>query len=523
MPDFSISGNLLKFDRKKSINVRRKLAKNPAHLFEVLTVEHLNRRIPPSNQQISVDAFVGLESTSIIQLGTRHFKKVYKSPLHTTECYGLILYNASTTSTDIDAPMSDSEFSVLIHNCSTLTWLLFNDGFFVGSYSLLYVFFLWVLYHVDRLQVDQNNTKYDHFEHLTNLIMNQVPEQRSYLQECVHYTIKRTVRMLKCNLMLFSGLEPTLQVPMMNAFIFHIKVFPECKEQIKEKLEKIAYDTFNSLRKTGYSSIQIANLSESVLDLKFEDKKQLKLWIWWHYMVKCELRTKWKLIHFKQIALSMTQNWIPVSDSKKVKLMLVEGKNEGKPYLPFLKDMSVEDVDRLLQLFLDVKKSPKFMQDLDKKPSKTFVRPKVIEKIPLITCVSQIKALSNETGALPVVCPVTNLPSKNCHEKQSIDFGSFGYAKKAIFGHSYFQACREWILFNPKEDGTLQTPNLSELRQFVVERTPMCVYPRSEELERELTVVVSLYNDWAKNLDKNRSSVSFWKKVWQNDDKMEVN
>lgn len=511
------------------INVRRKLAKNPAHLFEVLSVEHLNRRVPPSNQQISIDAFLGLQSISIFLVGQRNYKKSVKSPLHSTQCYGLILYNASSSkNVDLDGPMSDSEFSVLLHNCSTLTWLLFGNECFVGSYSLLYVFFLWILYQTDKLQVKRKGIKHYHYEYLTKLLTDKVsssvPEQRSYIQECIVFTIKRTVRMLKCNLMLISGLEPTLQVPMMNAFIFHIKLFPENKNLIKTSLEKISYDTFNALRKTGYSSIQIANLTESVLDLKFHDKYQLKLWLWWNYMCRCELPTKWKFIHFKQIAISKTQKWVRI-DGKHVKLMLVEGENTNEPYLSFLNDVKVKDIDRLLQLYYECRNAPKHLQNLDKIPSGKFERPQVIERIPRISCISKIEKLCEKTGALPVICPVTKLSLKKCHEIQRIDFNAFGYKKNTIFGHSYFQACREWILLNPYEIKTqkgtgqvIQTPvSLKAFVEFIVERTPLCVYPTPNVLKVDLMQVLQLYQDWSKTLKGIRTLVDYWKEVWVNE------
>ncbi|XP_055306171.1 uncharacterized protein LOC129570544 [Sitodiplosis mosellana] len=194
--DDSFGGN--KCEKLLDIEMRRKLAKNSIRLFEYLPADELNRRIPPANQHISIDAFVGLESIQLNTIGNKRFKRIYKSPLHQVSCFGIVLYNTDSKANLPATTMTQNEMNIFTHNYATITQLLFGDSKFVGSFPLLYTFFLQIL--------------------------KQCPQLDQYIKTCIDETIKRSSAILKCPFMLQSGLEPNFKATVKNSVIFHTDI-----------------------------------------------------------------------------------------------------------------------------------------------------------------------------------------------------------------------------------------------------------------------------------------------------------
>lgn len=150
------------------IESRRKLAQNSMYLFEILNGDYLNERIPQANQQISIDALLGIKDAQIIDENSTA-DIVYLSPLHRLPCFGLILYTI-----DDKTPMTENEMNILLHNYCTLSRLLFGKDRYTGSYSLLFTYFLYKLYRCDRAE--------------------------SYVKQCIKTTIRRLAKVLSYSL-----------------------------------------------------------------------------------------------------------------------------------------------------------------------------------------------------------------------------------------------------------------------------------------------------------------------------------
>lgn len=494
---------------------------------------HLNRRLPPANQQISIDAFLGLEASTIMELGEKKYKKVFESPLHMTKCYGLILYNISSNTIKLDDPMQESELNIMIHNCSTLAWLLFGDGIFVGSYSLLIVFFLYILYQTEKIKhenVSKDNMS-DHISTLTRLITDQdIGIQESYLQKCIKFTIQRLTRILKCKLMFFSGMEPNLKVTMINAFIFHTQIFFNKAEMIKKKLVSQSYESLNSLRKMGYDCVQFVNLSEQILGLEFKYKKFIGSWLFWNYMCKSDVPFHYKRTHFIQIALTKQQNWAKIN-TKNVKIILLEGRNTKKPYLEYLDLMSIEQIYQLIELYEQHKTSPKLLQNLLEANSIKIqdIIPKVVEKIPVNPCFEKCNKLCKPIGAMPILCPNTKILALECYERVQFNVTKFGYPESSIHGHSYMKACKKLILKKSIGD-EMCLPSLQELMEYIAEETPLCVYENMVALTKVLEQIIKMYGDYKKWLEtasaeelkkglwllpEEKRNAKNWREIWK--------
>lgn len=483
--------------------LRRKLAKNTISLFKFLPAEKVNARIPPANQHVSVDAFLGLERIKINQVGDKRYRRVYQSPLHTVSCFGLILYNADSDKFE-SATMTENEMNIFLHNYSTVTQILFGNSKFAGSFPLLYVFFLYILYQCERLD--------------------------DYTKMCIKMTIERSSEILKCPFMIESGLEPSFYSSIKNAFLFHTAIFPNEIDLMDRQIAGINIsNALNIPRRNISSSHHLLSLSRDAFNVHYkqEYKYKLKLWTFWNYMCRCQLPTTQKLLHFKQIAITKFQNWERMEDEK-VKIMLVEGTSD-KPYLEYLENVDYEDIVKLIVLFEQLQ-SPKLLQDMSGLPTmklaerNEWYNVKLIEKIKDMSCNMDDVPFCKTLCGYPNICPFSNLPRLECYENQKFDLRDFGYTdnNSTKFAHSYVQKCKNLILKKTGDAALMVIPSIDEIKEYVVKNSPWAVY--HVDFDRIVGIIINKYstwNDWYLNADENEKKNYLgdkhfldWKKVF---------
>lgn len=445
---------MLKFNKSEPLNRRRNLVNHPTNLFDFVPINHLNRRLPPSNHQISIDAFQGMEACSLVKLGCKNFKKTFISPLHQVECYGLILYLPN--SINLDDEMQDNEFNILIHNCSTLAYILFGENVFSGSHSLLLVYFLFILKQCEKF------------------------EKEIYIQKCIKFTIERLCNILKCKLLIFPGMEPNMDILMKYAFIFNTKILPKSKENS---------ETYNIIRKMSSGSIQFLNLTKEIFNLNYEHEDKVYQWLFWNFMCNCVIPIHQRIDYFKVIVLTKKQNWMKLNitnvknKEKVIDVILLEGANNGKPYLECQEHLSIHEMFQLIALYEKNQRSPKATQNLnDLSKIKIYDNeiPKLVESIVTPKCFFKCKHFCKTTGKLPIICPLTNLLASDCYETQKFNFDDYNFPAKANYGHSYIRVFNNFIFQNSKDDMSL--PNLNEFLQNIVNRSPICVHTNYKEL-----------------------------------------
>lgn len=489
------------------LTVRRKLAKNTMRLYEYLSSEQLNQRIPPANQHISIDAFIGLQQLNDVNMvGVERFKRIYESPLHRVNCFGLILYNADTAHQWPTAKMTENEKNILVHNYATIAQLLFGDSEFVGSFALLHTFFMNILCNCSAID--------------------------AYLRACIIETIKRSSSISKCNLMIESGLEPKITTSIKNSIVFHAAIYPNEIDKLERQVAGI--HAMNIPRRSIQYSSGFLALAANVFDVAYtvDYKRKLALWRFWNYMVCIEnMGKEHRSLHIKQIALTKIQNWQRLDEnddgSSHVKVIFLEGRSDGA-YFDYLNGIDFDDLAKLIVLFerMDVKTLTANIAtddiELDRNGVDEWYNIKVTEKIPEMSCNMLNVVFCKARCGYPIVCPFTKLPQIECYEKQKFDFNDyFGYTKNStmLHAHSYVQRCKELILTKSANESHMQFPTVHELKKYIVKMVPLATYHGNIECElKKIIEKHQSWNEWYTNADENEKkkyldSGSDWKYI----------
>lgn len=462
--------------------VRRKLAKNSMRLYEYLLSEKLNQRIPPANQQISIDAFIGLQQIdNLKEIGVKRFKRIYTSPLHRVNCFAIILYNADTNCQWPHANMTETEKNIYVHNNATISQLLFGDSKFVGSFALMHTFFLSILY---------NCTVID-----------------PYLKKCILLTLQRSSSILKCNLMIESGLEPKISTSIKNSIIFHTAIYPNEIDKLERQV--VGIHAMNIPRRSIQYNSEFLSMAQNVFGISYTDdyKRKLALWRFWNYMLCIENMTQdHKLLHFKQITLTKVQNWERIDsedgDSSHVKLIFIEGRSKHA-YFEYLNEIDFDDLAKLIVLFekMTVKTlTANISTDkivLDKNLGDQWYNIKVIEAIPQMSCnMDDYVEFCKARCGYPVLCPYTKLPKLQCYDNQKFNLIDYGYPKNSsiLFAHSYVQRCKQLILMKSSKEKHMQLPNVHELKKFIVKKAPLAVY--HADIDHILKKIIERHQEW---------------------------
>lgn len=486
--DTAFGGN--KCETMLDMETKRKLAKNTLRLFEFLPADQLNRRIAPANQHISIDAFVGLEAIQLDAIGNKWFKRIYKSPLHQVSCFGIVLYNTDSKAHLPAITMTQNEMNIFTHNYATIAQLLFGDSKFVGSFPLLYTFFLQIL--KQCTQLDQ------------------------YMKACIDETIKRSTAILKCPFMLQSGLEPNFKSTVKNAIIFHTDIYPNEIDRMTEPVPGI--QALNIPRKCiQYSSNLLALARDSFgVTYSAEYQKSLKLWQFWNYMLCVTNMTQdQKMLHFKQIALSKIQNWRPI-DCDYVKIMFVPGHSE-KSYFDYLNDIEYEEIVKMIILF-ETSNTRRLTSNISTKriqleATGQWYNIKTVEKIQEMSCnVTKLEFCKPRCG-FPIICPRTNKPALECYQNQKFNLCDYGYPENSstLYAHSYVQKSKTFILSRTGDNTVMQIPTSDELTKYIVRKSPMAVYHAN--LDEILDGILSKYRTWYawyQNADEHEKAKHLW-------------
>lgn len=491
------------------LDVRRKLAKNTMRLYQYLSAKKLNQRIPPANQHISIDAFIGLQQlVNLNAIGAERFKRIYKSPIHQTNCFGIILYNADSKYQWPQGKMTEHEKNIYLHNYATISQLLFGDSKFVGSFPLMQTFFLNILY---------NTIGYD-----------------SYVKRCIMETMKRSTEILKCNLMIESGIEPKINLTIKNSIIFHTQIYPNEIEKLSKHVAGI--NSLNIPRKCIQYCSEFLNLAKTLFDVTYTDdyKRKLVFWQFWNYMLCIENMTQdHKMLHFKQIALTKIQKWVQIDDNaddSHIKIMFIEGRSDGA-YFEYLNGVDFKDLVKLIILFenTNVKTlSANISIDkivLDKNngtDNNQWYNIQIIDKFPRMACnmLDNIAFCKARCG-FPIICPYTKLPQLQCYEEQKFNFCDYGYPKNSstIFAHSYVQKCKQLILLKSANEKEMQLPSVDELKKFIVKKAPLVVhYDDIDQILKKIIEKHQVWYAWYVNCDENEKKkylfIDFdWKKI----------
>lgn len=472
------------------IETRRKIAKAPLRLFEFLSHEKLNQKVPPAEQHISIDAFMGLESIQLDSIGAKHFKRVYRSPIHQVPCFGIILHNADSKAIDWPTKMSQNEKNILLHNYATVTQLLFGDSKFVGSFALLHTFFLYILHQCDRVD--------------------------PYIKACIMVSIRRFSSISQCRIMLQSGLEPVLTTFIKNAIIFHTAVYPVEIEKMDQNVPGV--HSLNILRKHIQYINDFMTLAKDAYGVEYNKDfwQKLKLWRLWNHMLAIEnMSNEQKSLYFKQIALSKIQNWVPI-DSQHVKIMFIEGKSTSA-YFDYLNDVDYEEIVKLIVLFekYTVKTANTNISTRKIKLAKSgeWYNIQPIEKIQALTCNVFSGEFCKASCAFPTVCPYTKLPRTECYENQKFSLCDYGYPdnNSTTFAHSYVKKCNSLILAKSAKEKRMQIPSVDELKMYIVKKTPLVVY--HSDIDQILDAIVEKYSvwyEWYENANDHEKQKYLW-------------
>lgn len=449
------------------IETRRKLAKNTLRLFEFLSADQLNRRIAPANQHISIDAFVGLEAIQLDAIGNKWFKRIYKSPLHQMSCFGIILYNTDSKTHLPATAMTQNEMNIFTHNYATITQLLFDNSKFVGSFPLLYTFFLQIL--KQCTQLDQ------------------------YMKACIDETIKRCATILKCPFMLQSGLEPNFKSTVKNAIIFHTHIYPNEIDKMTEPVAGI--QALNIPRKCIQYSSNLLALARDNFGVTYsaEYEKNLKLWQFWNYML-CDQ----KMLHFKQIALSKIQNWRSI-DVDYVKIMFVPGHSD-KTYFGYLNDIEYEEIVKLIILF-ETTNPRRLTSNISTKhiqleTTGQWYNIKTVEHLNEMSCNVMKMEFCKPRCGFPIICPRTKMPALECYKNQKFNLCDYGYPENSstLYAHSYVQKSKIFILSRTGDSKIMQIPTSDEFKKYIVRKSPLAVYHAN--IDDILEGILSKYRTW---------------------------
>lgn len=486
--DGTFGGN--KCETMLDMESRRKLAKNTLRLFEFLPADQLNRRIAPANQHISIDAFVGLEAIQPDEIGNKWFPRIYKSPLHQVSCFGLILYNIDSRAHLPATTMTQNEMNIFTHNSATITQLLFGDSKFVGSFPLLYTFFLQIL--------------------------KQCPQLDQYMRACIDETIKRSATILKCPFMLQSGLEPNFKSTVRNAIIFHTGIYPNEIDRMTEPVGGI--QALNIPRKCIQYSSNLLALARDIFGVTYsaEYQNSLKLWQFWNYML-CVTNMTYdqKLLHFKQIALSKIQNWRPI-DCDYVKIMFVPGHSE-KAYFDYLDGIEYEEIVKLIVLFekTSVRRltSNISTKRIQLEATGQWYNIRTVEKMQEMSCnVTKLEFCKPRCG-FPIICPWTNMRALECYENQRFNLCDYGYPENSstLYAHSYVQKSRTFILSQTCDEKTMQIPSSDQLKKYIVRKTPLAVYHANvDDILEGILSKYRIWYAWFENANEHEKSKYLW-------------
>lgn len=458
------------------LEIRRKLAKNTMRLYQYLSAEKLNQRIPPANQHISIDAFIGLQQLlDLNAVGAERFKRIYKSPVHQAKCFGIILYNADTKYQWPHGKMTEHEKNIYLHNYATISQLLFVDSKFVGSFPLLQTFFLNILYNCSGCD--------------------------PYIKACIMETMKRSSSILKCSLMIESGIEPKINSTIKNALIFHTQIYPNEIENLNRHV--VGIHTLNIPRKCIQYCSEFLNLAKNLFDVAYtvDYKRKLVLWRFWNYMLCIENMTHdAQMLHFKQIALAKIQKWVRIDGDR---IMFIEGRSDGA-YFDYLNDIDYEDLVKLIVLFekMNVKTlTANISVDkivLDKICTiERWYNIRIIDKIPTMSCnMMDNVAFCKARCGFPIICPYTKLPQLECYEQQKFNLSDYGYPKNSstTFAHSYVQKCKRLILMKSENEKNMRFPTVPELKKFIVKNAPFAVY--HEDINAILEKIIEKHQKW---------------------------
>lgn len=323
--------------------------------------------------------------------------------------------------------------------------------------------------------------------------------------------------------MLVKGLEPSFRTRVHNAILFHTKIFPKEYQSLQTGINFSG--TFNVLRRNITHSKMFLEMAKDMFDLDYEKTYDYSLWLFWHYMCRCDLPHTKKAVHFRQIAITKIQNWKPLPHSEKVKIILTEGEPTAVPYLDYLQNVTFVDVVKLILLF-EKTKTPRLLENLSDlhaielhENESHWYNVKPIEKIPSISCSIDKMTFCKSLCNFPFACPFTGLPRTECYSAQCFDIQKYGYVS-AKYGHSYVERCKKLILKKSKNTTTMEIPSLEELKKYVVECTPWCVF--HNDLDSKLGRIIELFSDWYnwfKNVSQDDAEKylqhgSDWKKVF---------
>lgn len=492
-------------------DVRRKLAKNAMRLYQYLSSDKLNKRIPPANQHISIDAFIGLqELENLNAVGAQRFKRIYKSPLHMVNCFGIILYNADTKYEWPEGKMTEQEKNVYLHNYATIAQLLFGDSKFIGSFPLLFTFFLNILYNCGDCD--------------------------SYVKACIMKTLQRSTAISKCNLMIESGIDPKINTTVKNAIIFHTQIYPHEVEKMGKRV--VGINALNIPRKCIQYCSEFLKLATRLYAVSYsvDYNRKLALWRFWNYMLCIEnMSHNQKMMHFKQIALSKNQKWVRITDDaddSHIKLMFIEGPSDGA-YFDYLNDIDFVDLVKLIVLFEITKVKTLTMNiSLDgvvlaekaaSNDKNQWYHIRVIDRYPRATCnmVDNIPFCKARCG-YPAICPYTKLPQMQCYENQKFNLCDYGYpdTSSTQFAHSYVQKCKQLIWMKSADEKEMKLPSVDELKKFIVKKTPLVTH--HAHIDYYLKKFIEKYQawyDWYVNCDENEKNKYLfinrdWKKIF---------
>lgn len=474
------------FHQMLGVELRYRVSKNTMRLFEFLSNEDLSKRIPSINQHISMDEFLGLESTTLNTIDNKESNLVYKPQLHhQAPCFGIILYNADNKD-NFPATITQNDMNILLHNYTTIAQLLFGSPKFNGSFPLLHTFFLQML--------------------------NQCQQICLFTKECIEETLERTMAILKCPFMIKSGLEPCFHSSVKNAIIFHTDIYPNEIDKRTESLPEI--EALNVPRKNVQYCSGLLDLAKDQFGVIYskEYEKKLKFWKFWNYMLKSNMTHDEKMLHFKQIALTKIQNWHPIEIGP-VKIMFVEGKSK-KSYFEYLDDIDFDDIVKLIVLFENEKVKTSTiklcMENIDLAKNGQWYNVKTVEKIDEFSSNMMLVEFCKATCAYPVISPFAKLVIDFCDNKK-INFQEFTEKSAMTLYSNYVQNCKDLIIEKTGNEKIMEIPSVDELKNYILRKKPLAVYHTDfDTILENIINKYSAWNNWYKSADENEKEKYLW-------------
>lgn len=463
----------------ETISIKRKITKDVTKLYDFLDESILNERLAPSNQHISLEAFIGCNETNLDLISKKNSKCIFTSEIHQTQNYALILHNINSK----EKQNPQDEKNILIHNFITITELLFGDRHFVGSFSCLYVFFLSILKKCKKL------------------------DEYNYL--CVEKTLINAANNLKCNIMISSGREPKIYINVKEAILFHAFVYP--KEILKNQ-QVSGLNSCNFIRNHIKYIDLFIEMAKTSFKINFTENfmKNIYYWKFWKFILNLELTKENKQTYLKQVLLTKIQNWKKIDDE----IIFIEGPSKGSIF-DYLNYLTISEIQDIIEIY-EKSETPTNHTFLKIDSTKISNIP-IIEKLPTIPCNLLEKKFCKAICDFPIICSETKLLRTKCYEQCRENFNEkyLTYPNRSLFAHSYVRKCKNLIIrMNKNNDYNIKLPSILELKKYIVKSNNLDVY--HENIDQEILMILEKIKDWFDWYEKNKdSNLLIYKKDWR--------